>query len=180
MPRHRHSNSILMGKIDSALRAASTRVRFTVQSGQPWTLTEKDVFSRFSSFGKINTVSFVGYYKSCGIITFSSASDAERNLNKVVDVKGCLLHTTTDFYDLSPFPAAHQILIKSESFPRSWERAVIIKDFFQIFGEVTGVNILAANRVIVNFREDLAARMTGSLVQVRGRVAGGAGALTRL
>ena len=41
--------------------------------------------------------------------------------------------------------------------------------FFQIFGEVTGVNILAGNRVIVNFKKDLAARMTGSLVQVRDR-----------
>ncbi len=92
-----------MEKIDSELRSASTRVRFSVQSGQPWTLTEKDVFSRFSSFVKIDTVSFVGYYKSCGIITFSSASEAERNLNKVVVVKGCLVHTTTDFYDLPPF-----------------------------------------------------------------------------
>ena len=41
--------------------------------------------------------------------------------------------------------------------------------FFQIFGEVTGVNILAGNRVTVNFKKDLAARMTGSLVQVRDR-----------
>jgi hypothetical protein len=48
-----------MEKIDSELRAASNRVRFTVQSGQPWTLTEKDVFSRFSSFGKIDTVKVV-------------------------------------------------------------------------------------------------------------------------
>jgi hypothetical protein len=68
-----------------------------------------------------------------------------------------------------PFPTTYQILIESKSFPRSWERAVIIKDFFQIFGEVTGVNILAGNRVIVNFKEDLADRITGSLVQVRGR-----------
>jgi hypothetical protein len=88
MPQNRQSNSILMKKIDSELRAASNRVRFTVQSGQPWTLTEKDVFSRFSSFGKIDTVSFVGYYKSCGIVTFSNASEAQRNLNKVVAVKG--------------------------------------------------------------------------------------------
>ena len=112
MPQNRQSNSILMKKIDSELRAASNRVRFTVQSGQ-------------------------------------------------------LVHTTTDFHDLSPFLTTYQILIESKSFPRSWERAVIIKDFFQIFGEVTGVNILAGNRFIVNFKEDLAARMTSSMVQVR-------------
>ena len=88
MPQHLHSNSVLMEKIDSELRAASNRVRFTVQRGQPWTLTEKAVFSRFSSSGKIDTVSFVGYYKSCGIVTFSNDSEAQRNLNKVVAVKG--------------------------------------------------------------------------------------------
>jgi hypothetical protein len=61
-----------------------------------------------------------------------------------------------------PFPTTYQILIESESFPRSWERAVIVKDFFQIFGEVTGVHILVGNRVIVNFKEDLADRITAA------------------
>ena len=121
------------------LRAASTRVLFTVPSGQPWTL------SRFSNFGKVDTVSFVGYYKSCDIITFSNASEAKSNLNRMVAVT-----------------------FESESFQRSWGRAIIIKNIFQIFREVACVNILAGNRVIFNFKVGLAARMTGSLVQVRG------------
>ncbi len=36
--------------------------------------------------------------------------------------KGCLIHTTTDFHDISPFPTTYQILIELESFQRSWAR----------------------------------------------------------
>ena len=91
------------------------------------------------------TSAFVGYYKSCDIITFSNASEAKSNLNRMVAVT-----------------------FESESFQRSWGRAIIIKNLFQIFREVACVNILAGNRVIFNFKVGLAARMTGSLVQVRG------------
>ena len=85
-----------------------------------------------------------------GNIVFSSKAEA-----KVMEVKGCLLHISTDFADLSPFPSKHQILIESENFPKSWERGVIVKDFFQKLGEVTGINI-RTNRLVVSFKEIIA------------------------
>ena len=81
------------------------------------------------------------------------------------EVKGCLLHISTDFGDLSSFPSGHQILIESENFPKSWERSVIIKDFFQKLGEVTGIN-LKSGRLVVSFKEDIASQIISTLVQV--------------
>ena len=163
-----HSYSFLMKKIKEELNA-SPRVRFTVQSGETWVLTEKDILTTFTDFGKIQSVNFIGNL-SHGIIVFNSASDAKKILNKVVEVKGCLLHTFIDFYDLSPFPSSHQILMESENFPKSWERDIIIKNFFKMFGEVTGINFFKKNSsLVVSFKEDIASMMTGSLLQVRWR-----------
>ena len=161
-----HYSCILMKKIEEELRA-SPRVRFTVQSGETWALKEKDILATFTDFGKIQSVNFTDT-KSGGIIFFNSASDAKKILNKVVEVKDCLLHTSIAFSDLSPFPSGHQILIVSEKLPQSWERGVIIKDFFKMFGEVTGINFCKGGRsIVVSFKDDIASRMTGSLLQVR-------------
>ena len=156
----------LMKKIDDELCVFNSRVRFTVQSGETFNLTEKEIFAKFTDFGKIDTVSFTNSnYKCSGNIVFSSKTAAKRSLNKVVEVKDCLLHISTDFGDLSPFPSGHQILIESENFPKSWERSVIIKDFFQKLGEVTGIN-LKSGRLVVSFKEDIASQIISTLVQV--------------
>ena len=161
-----HSSSFLMKKIKEELRT-SPRVRFTVQSGETWALTEKDILTTFTDFGKIQSVN-CSINLSSGIIVFDSASEAKKILNKVVEVKGCLLHTSIDFSDLSPFPSGHQILIESENLPRSWEKGVIIKNFFKVFGEVTGINFYKEGRsLVVSFKEDIASMMTGCLLQVR-------------
>ena len=160
------TESFLMKKINDELRVFSSRVRFTVQSGESFNLTEKDILTKFTDFGNIDTVSFAyPNYKCSGNIVFSSRAEAKKTLNKVVEVKGCLLHISTDFADLSPFPSKHQILIESENFPKSWERGVIVKDFFQKLGEVTGINI-RSNWLVVSFKEDIASQMTGTLIQV--------------
>ena len=160
------TKSFLMKKIDDKLRIFSSRVRFTVQSGESSNLTEKDILTKFTNFGNVDGVSFAyPNYKCSGNIVFNCRSDAKKTLNKVVEVKGCLLHISTDFSDLSPFPSKHQILIESENFPKSWERGVIVKDFFQKLGEVTGINI-RSNRLVVSFKEDIASQMTGTMIPV--------------
>ena len=52
------TKSFLMKKIDDELRVFSSRVRFTVQSGESSNLTEKDILAKFTDFGNIDTVSF--------------------------------------------------------------------------------------------------------------------------
>ena len=154
----------LMKKMDEELNVS--RVRFTVQNGETINLTEKDILNKFTDFGQIHIVSFAyPNYKTSGSIVFSSMAEAKKTLNNVVEVKGCLLHISTDYADLSPFPSKHQILIESENFPKSWERGVIVKDFFQKLGEVTGINIWS-NRLVVSFKKDIASQMTGTLIQV--------------
>ena len=70
-------------------------------------------------------------------------------------MKGCHLHISIDFGDLSPFPSKYQILVESKKFPRNWERGVIDKDFFQKLGEVTGIDI-RSNRLVISFKEIIA------------------------
>ena len=170
-----HTNSFLMKRIEEELHTLNTspRVRFTLLSGEPWALTEKDIFASFTDSTnscKIKSVNFRNPNRSGGIIVFYSPRDAKKIINKVVEVKGCLLHISTVFSDLSPFPSGHQILIESQNLPKSWERLIIIKDFFKKFGEVTGINIIKGrNNLVVSFKEDIASRMTGSLLQVKER-----------
>merc|ERR1711934_1207548 len=162
-----HYSAHLLDKINTSLQNCvfSGRVFFAIQSGESWNLTNEDIFTRCSAFGRIDYVVFSTTSKDCGTVKFSNGSDGKKILNMVMDVNGCLLHFTTKFSDLSPFPEGHQVLVESDRFPTNWERKVTIRNFFGTFGEVSGVYI-TRNRLIVSFKEDIASQITGTLIQV--------------
>ena len=72
------------------------------------------------------------------MLLFDDKDVAKSIDNMVVEVKGCLVHLHVSLNDLLPFPTDHQILIKSQNLPISWERAIIVRKFFENFGIVTG------------------------------------------
>ena len=168
------SRSNLLSRLDaelsSVLHGSNGRVRFTIQSGEPASLPEKDVSSFFSSLGKVDSITYVRG-KTFGVVTFSKVSIAMEIINKVMILNGCTIHILQCFSDLSVYPIAYQILIESDNLPTCWEKHVIIKDFFNNFGEVTGVNFVTktsegVQRVVVSFKEDMARMMTGSMMKV--------------
>ena len=81
-------------------------------------------------------------------------------------MKGCLLHISSLFSDLSNFPSGHQILIQSSNLLKCWEKNIIVKKFFKKFGEVNGINFTYRG-LEVSFQEDIASKMTGTLLQVK-------------
>ena len=84
----------------------------------------------------------------------------------MVEVKGCLIHAHVDINNLLPFPSDHQILIESQFLPICWEAAIIVRKFFESFGEVTGI-IRKKQMLVISFKEAIAARLTGRLLQVK-------------
>ena len=144
-----------------------TRLRFTVQSGVAWVLTKEDIASSFSNLGiRVLDVKFINSYKTVGFLYFNDKEDAKKTDNSVVKVKGCLIHAEVDINNLPPFPSDHQILIESQSLPNSWEWAIIVRKFFEGFGEVTGI-IKKKQMLVISFKEAIAARLTGTLLQVK-------------
>ena len=83
-----------------------------------------------------------------------------------MEVKGCLIHAHVDFNNLPPFPSDHQILIESQFLPICWEAAIIVRKFFESFGEVSGI-IRKKQMLVISFKEGIAARLTGRLLQVK-------------
>ena len=144
----------------------SSKVKFTVQSGDLSNLKKEDIYARFKGFGKIKYVRFQTSSTNSGTVIFHKAYDAKKTLNKVVEVKGCLLHISSLLSDLSPFPSGHQILIQSSNLPKCWEKNIIVKGFFKKFGEVNGINFTDRG-LVVSFQEDIASKMTGTLLQVK-------------
>merc|ERR1719430_2241606 len=142
------------------------RLRFTVQSGEAWVLTKEDISSSFSGLRvKVLDVNFINPYKTAGFLSFNAKEDAKKNDNSVVEVKGCLIHAHVDINNLPPFPSDHQILIESQSLPISWEKAIIVRKFFESFGEVTGI-IKKKQMLVISFKKAIAVRLTGRLLQV--------------
>ena len=142
------------------------RLRFTVQGGEAWVLTKKDISSSISKLGvKVLDVNFSSSYKTTGLLLFDDKDAAKSVDNTVVEVKGCLVHLHVSFNDLPPFPSDHQILIESQSLPITWERATIVRKFFETFGEVTGI-LSMKRRLVVSFKNSIAATLTGRLLQV--------------
>ena len=84
----------------------------------------------------------------------------------MVEVKGCVIHAHVDINNLPPFPSDHQILIESQCLPISWEWAIILRKFFEGFGEVTGI-IRKKQMLVISFKKAIAARLTGRLLQVK-------------
>ena len=140
------------------------RMRFTVQSEEAWFLTKEDISSSFSI--EVLDVNFINPYKTAGFLFFNDKEDAEKTDNSVVEVKGCLIHAHVDINNLPPFPSDHQILIESQSLPISWEKAIIVRKFFESFGEVTGI-IRKKQMLVISFKKAIAARLTGRLLQVK-------------
>ena len=84
----------------------------------------------------------------------------------MVEVKGCLIHAHVDINNLPPFPSDHQILIETRHLPISLEKAIIMRKFFESFGEVTGI-IRKKQMLVISFKKAIAARLTGRLLQVK-------------
>ena len=62
-------------------------------------------------------------------------------------------------------------MIESNCLPTSWEKHVIVKNFFMKFGEVTGVNFIpktsdGVQRLVISFKEDLAKMLAGTIINV--------------
>ena len=110
---------------------------------------------------------------SIGIVIFCKDSVAKENINKIVNINGCIIHILECFSDMSPFPVPYyQILVESDNLPTSWEKHVIVKDFFVSFAEVTGIYFLrkktseGIQRLVISFKEDLAGLMAGTIINV--------------
>ena len=104
------------------------RLRFTVQGGEAWILTKKDISSSISKLGvKVLDVNFTSSYKTTGLLLFDDKDAAKRVDNAVVEVKGCLVHAHVDMHDLSPFPSDHQILIVLQCLMISLEKLIMEK-----------------------------------------------------
>ena len=162
--------SSLDAELSSVLHGSSGKVNFVIQSGEPSSLSEKDVSSFFSSLGKVDSIKYVRG-KSSGVVNFCKKSIARKIINKVMIINGCTIHILQCFSYLSAYPIPYQILIESDNLPSCWEKHVIIKDFFTTFGEVTGVNYVSktshgVQRLVVSFKEDLARMMTGTIIKV--------------
>ena len=144
-----------------------TRLRFTVQSGEAWVLTKEDISSSFYNLDvRVLDVNFINPYKTAGFLFFNDKEDAKKTDNSVVEVKGCLIHAHVDINNLPPFPSDHQILIESQCLPTTWEKAIIVRKFFESFGEVTGI-IRKKQMLVISFKKAIAARLTGRLLQVK-------------
>ena len=105
-------------------------------------------------------VNFTNPYKTAG------KEDAKKTDNSVVKVKGCLIDVHVDINNLPPFPSDHQILIESHCLPITWEKAIIVRKFFESFGEVTGI-IRKKQMLVISFKKAIAARLAGRLLQVK-------------
>ena len=81
-------------------------------------------------------------------------------------VRGCIIDVHEDINNLPPFPSHHQILIESQCLPINWEKAIIMRKFFESFGEVTGI-IRKKQMLVISFKKAIAARLTGRLLQVK-------------
>ena len=138
-----------------------------MQSGEAWVLTKEDISSSFSSLNiRVLDVHFINPYKTAGFILFNDKEDSKKADNSVVEVKGCLLHALVDINNLPPFPSDHQILIESPCLPISWEKAIIVRKFFESFGDVTGI-IRKKQMLVISFKKAIAAKLTGRLLQVK-------------
>ena len=158
--------SMLNAELSFGNHGFSGRVRFTIQSGEPSSLSEEDVSSFFSSLGNVDHLAYVPG-DSSGSITFSNAIIARDLLNKVMVINNCTIHIIQFFSSISAYPVPYQIMIESANFPTCWEKHVIVKNFFNTFGEVTGVYFMdRGQRLVVSFKEDKAEEMVGTLIKV--------------
>ena len=138
-----------------------------MQSGEAWVLTKEDISSSFCNLNvKVLDVNFINPYKTAGLLFFNDKEYAKKTDNSVVEVKGCLIHAHVDINNLPPSPSDHQILIESQNLPISWEKAIIVRKFFESFGEVTGI-IRKKQMLVISFKKAIAARLTGRLLQVK-------------
>ena len=111
-------------------------------------------------------VNFINPYKTAGFLFFNDKEDAKKTDNSVVEVNGCLLHAHVDISSLPPFPSDHQILIESQFLPGSWEKTIIVKKFFESFGDITGI-MRKKQSLVISFKKAIAAKLTGRLLQVK-------------
>ena len=92
------------------------------------------------------------------MLLFDDKDVAKSTDNIVAEVKGCLVHIHVSLND-------HQILIKSQNLPISWERAIIVRKFFENFGIVTGM-MRKKEMLVISFKQAIAAKLTSRLLQV--------------
>ena len=112
--------------------------------------TIKDTFSQYGAIGFV----FWRPADHFGFVSFKSSKDAENVFNKVLSISDCKIHTFHGFNHFGSDPVPYQILIKSTNLPFSWNKVIIIKEFFKKFGEVNGVFFVSKDPgVVVSFQD---------------------------
>merc|ERR1712080_542064 len=139
------------------------KLMFSLQSGSPVFLRKEDVMEVFSSFGRVHFLFYEPGF-TWGWVLFKSEESCCLADNRILPISTSIdqwkLHTFKDF-NLVNFKESnhtHQILLEDKDLPISWERFIILKEFFKKFGEVTGIIKLnykknGVQRIVVSFKD---------------------------
>jgi len=148
----------------------ATRVVLTVQSGCIYEVTRSEVLKCLSYFGHVSSLEW-GPERHGQPVKFSTSEAAALVLNKVFAIGNVIFHASwswKDFY-MMKHPIPYQILIRSTNLPTSWEKNIIIKKHLAKFGDVTAVNFIGYDRVLVSFRlKSVAQALIGQKIIIGG------------
>jgi len=131
----------------------ATRVVLTVQSGCIYEVTRSEVLKCLSYFGRVSSLEW-GPERHDQPVQFSTSTAASLVLNKLFSIGNVIFHASwswNEFYSMK-HPIPYQILIRSTNLPTSWEKNIIIRKHLAKFGDVTAVNFIGYDRVLVSFR----------------------------
>ena len=166
-PTQKLNTNPQLNNFHSSGHEMSPKIYFTLQSGSPAFLKKLDVTKAFSRLGNIR---FLRYNpgSNFGFVCFQSAGAFSRANNLLLPITTSQgkweLHTFQDFSMAESEEAfSHQILLESKNLPTSWEKAIIVKEFFKKFGEVTGLIHLGfkksgSQRMVVSFKDSSVAQ----------------------
>ena len=126
-------------------------------------LTRKSLATAFSQFGVVKSLKH-RRASDFGVVKFKNPGSVIDVFNKVLNVGECTIHTFHPINQLkSGETVPYQIMIKSKNLPKYWEKSILIKLFFQKFGEVTGVDFWSNRVVVISFKEvSVAEKLIGS------------------